>query len=63
LSATPTTCSYRVWQLRETFSAHDATYVALAEALADEPVPLLTADARLARAVAGHADLPVLLAD
>src|SRR4051794_36912309 len=25
----------RVWQLRETFSAHDATYVALAEALAD----------------------------
>jgi predicted nucleic acid-binding protein len=53
----------RVWQLRETFAAYDATYVALAEALADEPVPLLTADARLARAVAGHADLPVQLAD
>jgi predicted nucleic acid-binding protein len=52
----------RVWQLRENFSAYDASYVALAEALADEPVPLLTADARLARAVAGHADVPVILA-
>jgi predicted nucleic acid-binding protein len=52
----------RVWQLRESFSAYDASYVALAEALADEPVPLLTADARLARAVAGHADVPVILA-
>jgi predicted nucleic acid-binding protein len=53
----------RIWQLRENFSAYDASYVALAEALADEPVPLLTADARLARAVPGHADVPVLLAD
>jgi predicted nucleic acid-binding protein len=53
----------RVWQLRETFSAYDASYVALAEGLADEPVPLLTADARLARAVADHVDVPVLLAD
>jgi predicted nucleic acid-binding protein len=53
----------RVWQLRENFSAYDASYVALAEALADGPVPLLTADARLARAVAAHADVPVLLAD
>ena len=52
----------RVWQLRDNFSAHDASYVALAEALADKPVPLLTADARLARAVAGHADVPVILA-
>jgi predicted nucleic acid-binding protein len=52
----------RIWQLRENFSAYDASYVALAEALADEPVPLLTADARLARAVAGHADVPVILA-
>ena len=55
--------SPRIWQLRENFSAYDASYVALAEGVADEPVPLLTADARLARAVADHADLPVLLAD
>jgi predicted nucleic acid-binding protein len=53
----------RIWQLRENFSAYDASYIALAEGVADEPVPLLTADARLARAVADHADLPVLLAD
>jgi predicted nucleic acid-binding protein len=53
----------RVWQLRENFSAYDASYVALAEAVANEPVPLLTADERLARAVAAHVDVPVLLAD
>jgi predicted nucleic acid-binding protein len=53
----------RIWQLRENFSAYDACYVALAESVADEPVPLLTADARLARAVADHVDVPVLLAD
>jgi predicted nucleic acid-binding protein len=53
----------RIWQLRENFSAYDASYIALAEGLDDEPVPLLTADARLARAVADHADLPVHLAD
>ena len=53
----------RVWQLRDNLSAYDASYVALAEALADEPVPLLTADARLARAARNHADVRVLLAD
>jgi predicted nucleic acid-binding protein len=37
----------RIWQLRESLTAYDATYVALAEALA---CPLVTADARLARA-------------
>jgi len=37
----------RIWELRETLSAYDATYVAVAETL---DVPLLTADARLARA-------------
>lgn len=37
----------RIWALRDTLSAYDATYVALAEALACE---LVTADARLARA-------------
>ena len=53
----------RVWELRENFSAYDATYVALAEALADEPVPVLTADARLARATGDHGDVPVVLVD
>jgi predicted nucleic acid-binding protein len=37
----------RIWDLRENLSAYDATYVAVAEALA---APLVTADARLARA-------------
>ena len=37
----------RCWELRENLSAYDATYVALAEAL---DAPLVTADARLARA-------------
>lgn len=37
----------RIWELRENLSAHDATYVALAEAWNTE---LVTADERLARA-------------
>lgn len=37
----------RVWALRQNLSAYDAVYVALAEALNS---PLLTCDARLARA-------------
>lgn len=37
----------RIWDLRANLSAYDATYVALAEALA---CPLLTADRRLAAA-------------
>ena len=37
----------RVWQLRQNLTACDAVYVALAEAL---EAPLLTCDARLARA-------------
>ena len=52
----------RIWQLRENFSAYDASYVALAEGVSDEPVPLLTADGRLARAIDVHTDVPVLLA-
>ena len=37
----------RCWELRNNLTVHDAAYVALAEAL---DVPLLTADARLAKA-------------
>jgi predicted nucleic acid-binding protein len=40
----------RVWELRANLTAHDAAYVALAEALG---APLLTRDRRLAGAV-GH---------
>jgi predicted nucleic acid-binding protein len=40
----------RVWALRETLSAYDAAYVALAEAL---DLPLLTTDRRLGRS-GGH---------
>ena len=38
----------RIWQLRATLTAFDATYIALAEVL---EAPLVTTDARLARAV------------
>lgn len=37
----------RIWDLRDNFSAYDAAYVALAERL---DLPLVTLDARLARA-------------
>jgi predicted nucleic acid-binding protein len=37
----------RIWELRENLTAYDAAYVALAEAL---NAPLVTTDARLARA-------------
>ncbi len=37
----------RIWQLRDSLSGYDGAYVALAEAL---DAPLLTCDARLARA-------------
>lgn len=40
----------RIWQLRHNVTAYDAAYVALAETL---DAPLLTGDARLARA-SGH---------
>ncbi len=41
----------RIWELRDTLTAYDAAYVALAEML---DAPLLTRDAKLAGAV-GHA--------
>jgi predicted nucleic acid-binding protein len=51
----------RIWQLRDTFSAYDATYVALAESLTEEGAPLLSADARLARAAQESTVISVLL--
>lgn len=53
----------RLWELRENFSAYDATYIALAEAIADDGAALLTADARLARATDAHTTVRVLFAD
>lgn len=47
----------RVWALRENVSAYDAVYVALAEAL---EAALVTADRRLARAVASVSDIEVI---
>lgn len=44
----------RVWDLRDSLSAYDATYVALAEAL---DMRLLTCDGRLARSQGGSADV------
>jgi predicted nucleic acid-binding protein len=42
----------RMWQLRHSLTAHDAAFVALAELL---DAPLVTCDARLARAPGHHA--------
>ena len=52
----------RIWELREHFSAYDAVYLALAENLADDGVPLLTSDVRFAKAARKHTDVEVLLA-
>ena len=46
----------RVWELRESLTAYDAAYVALAEILS---APLVTCDARLARAPGHDADVRV----
>jgi predicted nucleic acid-binding protein len=48
----------RIWELRDSVSAYDATYIALAEAL---DAPLLTCDAKLSRAH-GHRAKIVLMA-
>jgi predicted nucleic acid-binding protein len=52
----------RIWELRENLTAYDATYVALAEAVADEGAPLITADARLARATRALTRVRVIVA-
>jgi predicted nucleic acid-binding protein len=49
----------RVWELRDNLTAYDAAYVALAEAL---DAPLLTLDARLARAPGHRARVELLAA-
>ncbi len=49
----------RIWQLRDNLTAYDAAYVALAEALG---APLVTADARLARAAGVRCEVEVLKA-
>lgn len=51
-----TTYLPRVMALRDNFTAYDACYVALAEAMR---VPLLTRDAKFARAVGHHAEIQV----
>lgn len=53
----------RVWQLRDNFSAYDATYLALAESLTDDGVPLLTTDGRFARAARKHSATDVVLVE
>ena len=47
----------RVWELRNNLTAHDAVYVALAEALG---APLLTRDRRLAGAAGHHATVELV---
>ncbi len=46
----------RIWELKNTLSAYDAAYVALAETLS---APLVTTDARLARAPGIRAEVEV----
>lgn len=46
----------RIWQLRDSITAYDAAYIALAEQLA---APLLTCDARLGRAHGHDAEVIV----
>ena len=48
----------RMWELCETITAYDAAYVALGEALV---APLLTADAKLARADGHNCEIRLLV--
>ncbi len=47
----------RIWQLRDSLTAYDGAYVALAEAL---DAPLLTCDAKLAGAHGHHAKIELV---
>ncbi len=51
----------RIWEMRDNLSAYDATYLALAETVAERGAPLLTADGRFARAARAHSSVDVLL--
>ena len=53
----------RMWELREAFSAYDSSYLALAEVIAQDGAPLLTADRRFARAASARTGVRVILAD
>ena len=46
----------RVWELRNNLTPYDASYVALAELL---DVPIITSDARMARAPGHNANVEV----
>jgi predicted nucleic acid-binding protein len=46
----------RIWELRHNLTAYDATYIALAETL---EAPLVTTDARLARASGIRAEVEI----
>lgn len=46
----------RIWELRDSMTAYDAAYIALAEAL---DVPLVTTDARLGRAPGRRCEVEV----
>ena len=49
----------RIWELRRTLTTYDASYIALAEALA---VPLVTADAKFARSHEHRAEIDLVSA-
>jgi predicted nucleic acid-binding protein len=52
----------RMRELRRNFSSYEATYLALAEALTDDGVPVLTPDAGFARATGHHAAIAAIMA-
>ena len=50
----------RIWELRDNFSAYDASYLALAESLSADGTALLTADRRFAGAARARGSVEVL---